>query len=120
MEKVFFNYLNPAGRAYSEKIGTYRRLKYCNDQEEIIGWLEEHLTGKEIKQLLSQYMLAEFNYQEPETAQRIRITEEQFEQFFRIIKPQSNPARLRKQMTDEIREELKKELGDGTDDKTDK
>lgn len=117
MEKVFFNYLNPAGRAYSEKIGTYRRLKYCNNQEEIISWLEEHLTGKEIKQLLSQYMLAEFNYQEPETAQRIRITEEQFEQFFRIIKPQSNPAKLRRQMMLEAKEDIAKLT---SEDETDK
>lgn len=98
MNRIFFNYLNPKGRAYSEKIGAYRRLKYSNSPEEIISWLEEHMNGKEIKQLLCQYMLAEFNYVEPEPTPRIRITEEQLREYFRVIKPQENPARLKRQM----------------------
>lgn len=118
MEKVFFNYLKPAGRTYSTQMATYRALKEYN-QEQIIDWLEENMTGKDIKMLLANYMLAEFNYVEPETTQRIRITQEQFDEFFHIIKPQTNAA-LRKKMMDEIREGLKKELGDGTDDKTGK
>lgn len=118
MEKIFYNYLRPAGRTYAQQIEKYKTLKEY-DQQQIIDWLEENMTGRQIKELLAKYMVAEFNYVEPETTQRIRITEEQFREFFRVIKPQENPARLRKQMTDEIREGLKKELGDGTDDETD-
>lgn len=115
MEKIFYNYLRPAGRTYAQQIEKYKTLKECN-QEQIIAWLEENMTGKEIKQLLSQYMMAEFNYVEPETIQRIRISQEQFEQYFRIIQPQSNPARLRRQMVLEAREGIKELFNDETDD----
>lgn len=115
MEKIFYNYLRPAGRTYAQQIEKYKTLKEY-DQQQIIDWLEENMTGRQIKELLAKYMVAEFNYVEPETTQRIRITEEQFRDFFRVIKPQENPARLRRQMTLEAREGLKELLKDETDD----
>ena len=36
--------------------------------------------------LLAQYMIEEFNYTEEKTS-KIRITQEQFDEFFRVIKP---------------------------------
>lgn len=115
MEKIFYNYLRPAGRTYAQQIEKYKTLKEC-DQQQIIDWLEENMTGRQIKELLAKYMVAEFNYVEPETTQRIRITEEQFREFFRVIKPQDNPARLRRQMALEAREGIKELFNDETDD----
>lgn len=115
MEKIFYNYLRPAGRTYAQQIEKYKTLKESN-QEEIINWLEENMTGRQVKELLAKYMLAEFNYVEPETTQRIRITEEQFREFFRVIKPQDNPARLRRQMMLEAREGIKELFNDETGD----
>lgn len=115
MEKIFYNYLKPTGRTYAQQIEKYKTLKECN-QQQIIDWLEENMTGRQIKELLAKYMMAEFNYVEPETTQRIRITQEQFDQFFRVIKPQENPARLRKQMMLEAREGIKELFKDETDD----
>lgn len=114
MEKIFYNYLRPAGRTYAQQIEKYKTLKEC-DQQQIIDWLEENMTGRQIKELLAKYMVAEFNYIEPETTQRIRITEEQFREFFRVIKPQDNPARLRRQMALEAREGIKELFNDETD-----
>lgn len=85
MKKVFYNYLNPAGSNYATRIKTYKNLAEATP-EEVINWLENNCNHREIMSLLAQYMLEEFNYQEEKTA-KIRITQEQFDEFFRVIKP---------------------------------
>ena len=47
------------------------------------------------------------------------ITQEQFNQFFRVRKPQLNTARLRRQMMLETTEELRKEFIHTSEDETD-
>lgn len=85
MKKVFYNYLNPAGSNYATRIKTYKNLAEATP-EEIINWLENNCNHREIMSLLAQYMTEEFNYQEEKTV-KIRITQEQFDEFFRVIKP---------------------------------
>jgi len=86
MKKVFYNYLNPAGSNYATRMKTYRNLAAAGMQE-IIDWLENNCNHRDIMSLLAQYMFEEFNYQEEEKTPRIRITQEQFDEFFRVIKP---------------------------------
>ena len=92
MENVFYNFLNPKGSSYASKMATIRQLK-AMAKEELIEYLEENFTGKQIKSLLAEYMLAELTHEKPEQTPRIRITQEQFDQYFRVIKPQQNPAK---------------------------
>lgn len=85
MKKIFYNYLNPAGSNYSTRIKTYKNLAEAEIQE-IVDWLENNCSHREIMSLLAQYMTEEFNFEEEKTS-KIRITQEQFQEFFRVIKP---------------------------------
>lgn len=85
MKKVFYNYLNPAGSTYSTRIRTYKNLAEATP-EEVVTWLENNCSHRDIMTLLAQYMIEEFNYTEEKTS-KIRITQEQFDEFFRVIKP---------------------------------
>lgn len=109
MEKIFYNYLNPRGSTYAKQIATYKQLKDMV-KDEIADWLEENMTGKQIRLLLAEYMVSELTYKKEEDTPKVRITQEQFDEFFRIIKPQDNPARLRRQMM----EETQKAIDEGT------
>lgn len=85
MNKVFLNYLNPAGSNYSTRIRTYKNLSEA-PAEEIVHWLENNVSHRDIMTLLTNYMMEEFHGED--TKQRkIRITQEQFDEYFRIIKP---------------------------------
>lgn len=85
MKKVFYSYLNPAGSNYAARIKTYKNLAEATP-EEVINWLENNCNHREIMSLLAQYMLEEFNFEEEKTP-KIRITQEQFDEYFRVIKP---------------------------------
>lgn len=85
MKKVFYNYLNPAGSNYATRIKTYKNLAEATP-EEVVSWLENNCNHREIMSLLAQYMLEEFNFEEEKTP-KIRITQEQFDEYFRVIKP---------------------------------
>lgn len=114
MKGIFLSLMG--GNSSQPKLKKYREMKDMS-QEDMKKWLYENFKLDDIADLCAAYILDELNTEEPP---KIYITQEQFNQFFRVRKPQLNPARLRKQMMDEIREGLKKELGDGTDDKTGK
>ena len=85
MKKVFYNYLNPAGSNYATRMRTYNNLAQASI-EEVINWLENNLNHRDLMNLLAQYMTEEFNFEE-EKISKIRITQEQFDQYFRVIKP---------------------------------
>ena len=85
MKKVFYSYLNPAGSTYSTRIRTYKNLAEATP-EEVINWLENNCSHRDVMSLLAQYMIEEFNFEEEKTP-KIRITQEQFDEYFRVIKP---------------------------------
>lgn len=85
MKKVFYSYLNPAGSNYSARIKTYKNLAEA-DPKEITHWLENNCNHADIMSLLTAYMLEEFHAEEDKQP-KIRISQEQFDEYFRIIKP---------------------------------
>lgn len=85
MENIFYQFLNPAGSSYAPKMKIYRAIKEM-EKTDIIRYLEENYTHRQLMELLSDYLLAEVNYDKDATP-KVRLTQEQFEAFFRVIKP---------------------------------
>lgn len=85
MANTFYNFLNPAGSTYAPKMKVYKELKEMS-KAELINYLETNFTHANLMNLLADYMHEEF-HAETEKTQKIRITEEQFEKYFSIIKP---------------------------------
>lgn len=88
MERTpFYDMLNPMGSTYSTKIKQYRAIKEMS-REEVIKYLENNFTHAQLMHLLAEFIETEVNYEKVDMP-RIRISQEQFDAFFRIIKPHS-------------------------------
>jgi hypothetical protein len=83
-ERLFFEMLDPKGNNYASKLSFYKSLKN-QSVEDIEIWLSQHFKLTQILQLLSKYVKQEVEDDEKGTA-KIRITQQQFDDFFSIIK----------------------------------
>lgn len=84
-KKVLWEFLKPQGANYNSKLSFYNSLKGI-DAMELERKLMNHLPFHKCLQLLTLYVNEELNGEE-ENFGKIRITQEQFENYFRIIKP---------------------------------
>lgn len=85
MANVFYNFLNPAGSTYAPKMRMYRALKEM-DIQQMKEYLSDSFTHGQLMTLLVDYIKDELN-QEDRATPKIRMTQEQFDAYFRIIKP---------------------------------
>lgn len=85
MANVFYNFLNPAGSSYAPKMRMYRALKEM-DAAQMKEYLSDNFTNGQLMSLLVEYISEELN-QDEKAMPRIRMTQEQFDAYFRIIKP---------------------------------
>lgn len=85
IKKVLWDFLKPQGANYNPKAYFYNSLKGI-DTMELEHRLMSHLPIHKCLQLLTLYVYEELNGEE-ENFGKIRITQEQFENYFRIIKP---------------------------------
>jgi len=83
-EKLFFRELDPKGNNYANKLKFYKSLKN-QSVDDIEIWLSQHFKLTQILQLLSKYVKQEVEDDEKGTA-KIKITQQQFDDFFSIIK----------------------------------
>ena len=113
MKGIFLSLMG--GNSSQPKLKKYREMKDMS-QEDMKKWLYENFKLDDITDLCAAYILDELN---TEDTPKIYITQEQFNQFFRVRKPQLNPARLRRQMMLETTEELRKEFIHTSEDETD-
>lgn len=81
------------------KLKKYRDMKdYTSNQ--MRDWLMKNMTLDQIIELCGYLILEELNNE----TTPITITQEEFEQHFRIRKPQSNPHRSKSEYNKEVRE----------------
>ena len=85
MINVFYNFLNPAGSTYAPKMRMYRAMKEM-DIQQMKEYLSDNFTYSQLMTLLVEYIKQELN-QEEQVMPKIRVTQEQFDNYFRIIKP---------------------------------
>jgi len=83
-EKLFFDELGAKGSNYSTKLKFYQSLK-TQSVEDIEIWISQHLRMTQILNLLARYIKQEVEDDE-KGINKIKITNEQFEQYFHIIK----------------------------------
>ena len=82
--EILKNFILGDGKSQSTRIGVYYDLKNYSD-EKLVDYLDGKFTRKEINQLLVSYIREEFR---DRNISKIRITQEQFDEMFNIIKPQ--------------------------------
>lgn len=85
MVNVFYNFLNPVGSSYAPRMKVYKALKEM-DANQIKEYLEGNFTHNQLMNILVEYLCEELT-QDKEVMPRIRITQEQFDAYFRVIKP---------------------------------
>lgn len=83
-ERMFFEELNPKGGNYSSKLKFYQSLK-TQSIEEIELWVVSNFTMTQTINLLAKYIKNEVENDEKAT-NKIRVTQQQFDEFFSIIK----------------------------------
>lgn len=83
-ERMFFKELDPKGSNYSSKLKFYQSLK-TQSIEEIELWVVSNFTITQIINLLAKYIKNEVDIDETAT-NKIRVTQQQFDNFFSIIK----------------------------------
>lgn len=84
-KKVLWDFMKPQGANYNSKANFYNSLKGI-DANELGSKLMNHLPFHKCLELLTLYVYEELNGEE-ESFGKVRITQEQFENYFRIIKP---------------------------------
>ena len=84
-KKVLLEFLKPQGANYNSKTKFYNSLKGV-DIVELEKKLMNHFPFHKCLELLALYVYEELNGEE-ENFGKVRITQEQFENYFRIIKP---------------------------------
>jgi len=83
-KRLFFEILDPKGSNYSTKLKFYNSLK-TQSVDDIELWITEHLRMTQILNLLAKYIKQEVDIDETAT-NKIRVTQQQFDNFFSIIK----------------------------------
>lgn len=81
---MFFDELGAKGSNYSSKLKFYQSLK-TQSVEDIEIWISTHFKMTQILNLLARYVKNEVDEDEKAT-NKIRITQQQFDDFFSIIK----------------------------------
>ena len=83
-KRLFFDELGAKGSNYSAKLKFYQSLK-TQSVEDIEIWISTHLRMTQILNLLARYVKQEIEDEE-KGVNKIKITNEQFSQYFHIIK----------------------------------